>query len=155
MLIWLLYERAWTLAVGGAVVGYLTNWLALKLIFEPVEPRRVGPLVVQGLFLKRQDEVSREFASFMAANVLTAPQLWDALLAGSRSSGFWRLLALRIDSGVLAVGLGWDMLQGNRAIDLDTSCAALSERGEVIMAESVYFAQLRSSRSILREGRRK
>ena len=48
MLIWLLYERAWTLAVGGAVVGYLTNWLALKLIFEPVEPTRFGPWVVQG-----------------------------------------------------------------------------------------------------------
>ena len=48
MLIWLLYERAWTRAVGGAVVGYLTNWLALKLIFEPVEPTRFGPWVVQG-----------------------------------------------------------------------------------------------------------
>ena len=47
MLAWLVYERAWTLAAGGAIVGYLTNWVALKLIFEPVEPtreRKVGLL---------------------------------------------------------------------------------------------------------------
>ena len=100
MLLWIAWSPWWSLAVTGALVGLVTDQLALKLIFEPVEPRRVGPLVVQGLFLKRQDEVSREFASFMAANVLTAPQLWDALLAGSRSSAFWRLLALRIDSAI-------------------------------------------------------
>ena len=28
---------------------------ALKLIFEPVEPRKIGPFVLQGLFLKRQE----------------------------------------------------------------------------------------------------
>ena len=50
--------------------------------------------------LRRQDEVAREFASFMAAEVLTAPRLWDELLNGSRSRGFWRLLALRIDSAL-------------------------------------------------------
>ena len=36
----------------------------------------------------------------MAANVLTAPRLWDELLGGSRSSGFWRLLSLRVDSAL-------------------------------------------------------
>ena len=38
MALWIFYELPWTLAAGGAVVGYLTNWIALKLIFEPVEP---------------------------------------------------------------------------------------------------------------------
>ena len=41
MLLWLFYELPWTLAAGGAVVGYLTNLIALKLIFEPVEPLHV------------------------------------------------------------------------------------------------------------------
>ena len=38
MLLWIFFELPWTLAAGGAVVGYLTNLIALKLIFEPVEP---------------------------------------------------------------------------------------------------------------------
>ena len=51
---------------------------------------------LQGLFLKRQREVSAQFANFMVANVLTAPQLWEELLTGTRSAGFWKLLALRV-----------------------------------------------------------
>lgn len=57
MLGWLIYDRPWTLPAGGAIVGYATNWIALKLIFEPVDPVHIGPFAVQGLFLKRQNEV--------------------------------------------------------------------------------------------------
>ena len=51
---------------------------------------------------------------------------------------------MTLGSGILAVGLGWDMLRGNTAIDLDTSCVALSFDGRVLQEECVYFAQLRS-----------
>lgn len=57
MFVWLLYDKPWTLPAGGAIVGYITNWVALKLIFEPVDPVKIGPFVLQGLFLKRQNEV--------------------------------------------------------------------------------------------------
>mmetsp|Transcript_9708 Transcript_9708/g.32204 ORF Transcript_9708/g.32204 Transcript_9708/m.32204 type:complete len:593 (-) Transcript_9708:155-1933(-) len=106
MLIWLLYERAWTLAVGGAVVGYLTNWLALKLIFEPVEPTRFGPWVVQGLFLKRQHEVSEEFAEAMTEKLLSSESIWDSVLRGSGGPKFAALLRARTSefmSGAAAV----------------------------------------------------
>jgi hypothetical protein len=38
MLQWLVWDPWWSLAVGGALVGYATDWLALKLMFEPVNP---------------------------------------------------------------------------------------------------------------------
>ena len=41
MLQWAVYPASWTLPVGGAVVGYITNWIALKYIFEPLEPTKV------------------------------------------------------------------------------------------------------------------
>merc|ERR1719359_1319801 len=43
ILAWLLCKQAWTLPAGGAIVGYLTNWIALKWIFEPVDPVKIGP----------------------------------------------------------------------------------------------------------------
>ena len=42
----------------------------------------------------------------------------------------------------VAIGLGWDPLPGNRPIDLDTSCVAINNRGEVVMTETVYFGKL-------------
>jgi hypothetical protein len=52
----LYWDNPWTLSIGGLIVGLATNWLALKWIFEPVNPLKIGPVVLQGLFLRRQNE---------------------------------------------------------------------------------------------------
>ena len=52
----LYWDNPWTLSIGGLIVGLATNWLALKWIFEPVNPLKIGPIVLQGLFLRRQNE---------------------------------------------------------------------------------------------------
>lgn len=53
----LYYNEIWFMAVGGLVVGYATNWIAVKLIFRPIDPWKLGPLTIQGLFHKRKEEV--------------------------------------------------------------------------------------------------
>ena len=58
----------------------LTNWLALKWIFQPVNPTKVGPWVLQGMFLKRQTAVSKEFSNFFATKVLTSEKLFNSIL---------------------------------------------------------------------------
>jgi uncharacterized membrane protein YheB (UPF0754 family) len=80
MVVALLWENPWSLSIGGGIVGLATNWLALKWIFEPVDEIRVGPVRLQGMFLKRQPEVAREFSSFFANKILTAEQLWNSVL---------------------------------------------------------------------------
>lgn len=77
--LWTLMPRPWTLPVAGAVVGYVTNWIAIKLLFEPADPINIGPFVLQGLFESRQPEVSDEFGHFMQTRVLTSAQLLSAL----------------------------------------------------------------------------
>jgi uncharacterized membrane protein YheB (UPF0754 family) len=58
------------------LVGYVTNWIAIKLLFEPAEPYNVlGLFEIQGLFESRQVEVSDEFGDFMNQRVLNAPTL--------------------------------------------------------------------------------
>ena len=73
-------ERRWVPLVGSGVVGCVTNWIALLWIFNPVDPRRVGPVTLQGCFLRRQPEVARDFARFFATRVLTAKKLLHAAL---------------------------------------------------------------------------
>jgi len=79
MALWAIHPRAWTLPVAGSLVGYVTNWIAIKLLFEPAEPVALGPLTIQGLFESRQKEVSEEFAHFMESRVLSSDMLLDAL----------------------------------------------------------------------------
>jgi hypothetical protein len=80
MAVSLFFENPWTLSVGGLIVGLATNWLALKWIFEPVNPTKIGPFILQGKFLTRQKEVSVEFSKFFANKILTSAQVWNSIL---------------------------------------------------------------------------
>ena len=93
LLVWMFYDSPWTLTAGGTVVGYLTNWLALKCIFEPVEPVQFGPFRFQGLFPARQKEVSGEFAEFLSSKVLTSEKMWGNMLHGEKSEEFKQVLS--------------------------------------------------------------
>lgn len=85
MVQWMFYPRNWTLPVGGAIVGFITNWIALKWIFEPLVPTKVGPFVLQGMFLKRQAEVSRDFSAYIADNILTSQKVWQGIFEESHA----------------------------------------------------------------------
>lgn len=84
MVVVFFYTPWWLLPLFGVAVGYLTNWLALKLIFEPKKPIKIGRYEILGLFLKRQKEVSREYSVIISERVLTTEALMFFL---SRSSG--------------------------------------------------------------------
>ena len=118
---WALYPRAWTLALGGAFVGFATDWAALKILFSPVEPRKIGPLTVQGLFLRRQAEVSADFADFVAAELVAPEHLWRALLTGPRRAAVVDhvVAALRAELPGLVASAG----------DVPAQLAELADRG--------------------------
>jgi uncharacterized membrane protein YheB (UPF0754 family) len=75
----------WVLPVGGVIIGYVTNWVALWMIFEPTEPRKIGPFKVHGLFLRRQPEAGDVYAKVVADDVVTLSNIGNDLLYGPRS----------------------------------------------------------------------
>jgi uncharacterized membrane protein YheB (UPF0754 family) len=75
----------WLLPILGVIVGYVTNWVALWMIYEPPEPRRFGPLRFQGLFVKRQPEVSDVYARIVADEIVTVSNFGGELLHGPQS----------------------------------------------------------------------
>ena len=46
---------------------------------------QVGPFILQGLFLTRQKEVSKEFCSYISKNVLNSGEIWKNILTQSAS----------------------------------------------------------------------
>ena len=74
----------WLLPILGVIVGWTTNLLGMQLIFEPTEPRRVGPFKLHGLFLRRQDEAADVYARIIADDVVTLENIGSFLLDGPR-----------------------------------------------------------------------
>ena len=83
MTVWFFYQGDWILPVAGFLVGWVTNYVALKIIFRPLEPRKFLCWKVQGIFLKRQREVSETFARVIMTEILTVPAIWDGILTGT------------------------------------------------------------------------
>lgn len=81
--LWARYPEPWLLPVGGFVVGFLTNWLAINLIFSPLKPRRILFWKVQGLFLRRQPEISDVWARLVAEELITVEKVADAMINGN------------------------------------------------------------------------
>lgn len=75
----------WVLPIAGVAIGYTTNLVGIRMIFEPVRPRRVGPFQIQGLFLRRQPEVAGVYADIIADEIVTMGNMADDLLHGPNS----------------------------------------------------------------------
>lgn len=75
MVTFALYPAWWVLPFFGLLVGWLTNSMAIRLIFEPREPKRILGLKVQGLFLQRQKEVAAEFGRLVCSDIFSDERL--------------------------------------------------------------------------------
>jgi len=77
---------AWYLPVIGCGVGFLTNWLALNLIFRPLHPRNLFGWRFQGLFLRRQPEIAEVWSRLVAEELITVEKVAHAMLHGEKGA---------------------------------------------------------------------
>jgi uncharacterized membrane protein YheB (UPF0754 family) len=96
----------WLLPFIGVIVGYVTNWVALWMIYEPADPTTVGPFRFQGLFVKRQPEVAEVYARIVAEEIVTVANFAGELLHGPQSDRTRALVESALEPAVdRAVGV--------------------------------------------------
>jgi uncharacterized membrane protein YheB (UPF0754 family) len=103
-----LFHEWWLLPIAGVIIGYVTNLLAIKMIFEPVEERRIGPFKLHGLFLRRQPEVAEVYGEIIAEDIVTIGNIGDDLLNGPRSDRTRYMIETAMRPAIdRAVGPAW------------------------------------------------
>jgi uncharacterized membrane protein YheB (UPF0754 family) len=65
----------WTLPLVGAVVGYATNWLAVRMLFRPRKPVRVFGLTFLGLVPRRRGEIAASVAATVERELISPKDL--------------------------------------------------------------------------------
>ena len=65
--------------VVGALIGWGTNWLALKMLFRPVRPWKIGPWSIQGVIPRRQDALARNLGDMVERELVSHHDLAAAL----------------------------------------------------------------------------
>jgi uncharacterized membrane protein YheB (UPF0754 family) len=54
-----------------AFIGWITNFIAIKMLFHPRQPVRIGSLTVQGIFPKRQKALAMNLAAVIEGELLS------------------------------------------------------------------------------------
>lgn len=108
MLLWFIIPWHWTVPFWAAIWGFLTNWIAIYMVFNPLEPHpvkylqvfrltrnrkfpwiypifpRISTYNVQGAFMKRQDEVSDIFAHVVTEELITLKTIMTEMMYGAK-----------------------------------------------------------------------
>lgn len=80
---WSFFQEWWLMPIVGVLVGLVTNWLAIQMIFRPQEPTRyLGLVEYQGLFPKRQPDIARDYGRAAGEEILTPRNLIRAVTEG-------------------------------------------------------------------------
>jgi uncharacterized membrane protein YheB (UPF0754 family) len=97
MIVWYLYPAWWILPLFGILVGYFTNYLALKLIFRPLNPIKMGKINIQGMFIKRQVEVATEYSKIVSSKILTIENIFEYIIRGPSSAKLEKIVQGQIE----------------------------------------------------------
>jgi len=94
---WILFKFPLIMPLFGLFTGWFTDWLALRMIFYPIEPRRYFGVQWQGLFLKRRAEVAEAYGSLIAKEIITPHNVIEAILQGPLSDRVLALIQRQLD----------------------------------------------------------
>ena len=91
--VWSLMQTWWLMPIAGLMVGLVTNWLAIQMIFKPQEPKKFfGVLTYQGLFPKRQAAIAKDYGETAAAEILTPATVIRLVTEGEAGEKIARLV---------------------------------------------------------------
>ena len=82
----------WLVPICGAIIGWVTNWLAIAVIFEPVKPVKIGPIALQGLFIRRQRQVADVWARIISERIVSLTNIGYELFNGPRGDRTRKLI---------------------------------------------------------------
>lgn len=79
------------------LIGWFTNWVAVKMLFKPVNPINFGLFKIQGIFPKRQDKLAASIGKMVAEELLTSHDIREKVLHPDNIDGLISFVEERID----------------------------------------------------------
>ena len=61
--------------IVGGIIGYTTNYIAVKMLFRPQKAIGIGPLKVQGVLPKRRNDIAASIASTVEEELISIKDL--------------------------------------------------------------------------------
>jgi uncharacterized membrane protein YheB (UPF0754 family) len=118
----------------AAVTGWLTNWIAVKMLFHPVKPLNLGLFKIQGIFPKRQKAMAEKLGQIVATELFSIDDIVSKMKTADNTEVL-KFVESKLDDFInLKLSTSMPMLAMFLNDDLKNKIktALLNEIGEVI-----------------------
>ena len=59
----------------SAFIGWFTNWIAIKMLFHPKEPKKILGITFHGIFPKRQQQFAEKLGKLVSSELLSFKEI--------------------------------------------------------------------------------
>lgn len=81
----------------SALIGWITNWIAVKMLFKPKQPIRVLGLTFHGIFPKHQLEIADKIGRMVADELLSAKDIREKVGSPEKLNDLKGMMEDKID----------------------------------------------------------
>jgi uncharacterized membrane protein YheB (UPF0754 family) len=101
MVMWALFKNPWIMPAFGFGVGFISDYIALNMLFRPVQPTKyLGFIRFQGLLHAQRDKITRDYAKILADDLFSPEVLFDGLIQGPGADKLFAMVGKQVDAAI-------------------------------------------------------
>jgi uncharacterized membrane protein YheB (UPF0754 family) len=101
MIAWALFKNPWIMPAFGFAVGFISDYIALNMLFRPTQPTKFfGFIRFQGLLHAQRDKITRDYAKILADDLFSPEILFDGIIKGPGSDKLFALAAKEVEAAI-------------------------------------------------------
>lgn len=101
MVAWALFQNPWIMPAFGFGVGFISDYIALNMLFRPIKPTKFfGFIPFQGLLHAQRETVTADYARILSEDLFSPEILFDGVLRGPGADKLFALVAKEVDAAI-------------------------------------------------------
>lgn len=81
----------------SAFIGWFTNWIAIKMLFHPKEPKKILGITFHGIFPKRQRQFAEKLGILVSTELISFKEIEEKIVNPENIQKIMPLVEVRID----------------------------------------------------------
>ncbi len=96
----LLSWQTWAVPLIGAFIGWITNWIAIKMLFHPRKPVKFLFLTFHGIFPKNKPRIANKLGIVVQRDLINFSDIKSRLQDPDALNNFKEEIAIRVDNAI-------------------------------------------------------
>jgi len=92
--------QTWAVPLIGAFIGWITNWIAIKMLFHPRKPVKVLFLTFHGIFPKNKPRIANKLGIVVQRDLINFGDIKTRLQDPDALNNFKEEIAIRVDNAI-------------------------------------------------------